>query len=257
MNVYIRAWAQAPQGTRLAISAKLDLINAQKLARTLQVDQICVIQPLPDSDIQRYLQDALSKLNLHADRRRIAAMDRSVQGLVAQRDYLKGPALVGLLGEALDELRQLPGMDEGSADDGDPALVAFQIANDFFRQGDFTAAKTAYAVITNMPRSRWHIPAFTLLSTCLYLLGDIGQARDAMLESVTLRLQESIQATPNVVGPLSGIELKCLTAIPITTSYDIAQVSSAAGLPISQSRQALQILRERGLVETVEKTEER
>lgn len=253
----IHSWVQAAEGTRLAISARLDMPSAEKLVRTLHADQICVIQPLPDSDIRRYLQEALSRLTLQADPHRVEAMDIWMQSLVARTDYLRGPALVGLLAEALEESEQLPGRDKKRADDGDPASVAFQVANEFFSHGDFAAAQKAYGAITRLPHSRWHIPAYTLLGTCLYLMGDIDQASEAMLESVALRLQESIQATPEAVEPLSDVELTCLAAVPLHASYDLAQVSSAASLPISRSRQALQILRERGLVETVENTDER
>ena len=71
-----------------------------------------------------------------------------------------------------------------------------------------------------------------------------------------MRLKETIQATPDAVEPLSEIELMCLAAVPDNMSLDLAQISRAANLPMSHSRQALQILRERGLVETVENTEE-
>ena len=70
-----------------------------------------------------------------------------------------------------------------------------------------------------------------------------------MVESVALRLQESIRATPDVIEPLSEEEVQCLAAVPLDLSFDIAQISSAASLPFSLSRQALQTLRERGLVD--------
>lgn len=255
--IEIRRWAEAASGTRMAISASFSVATAQTLAGKIRVDQLCVLQPLPAVDFQRYLQEILSRLSIDSDRERIEQMDQSVIRLFDQREYLRGPALVGLLGEALVETRQLPGSHENPADDDDPALVAFQIANDFFNDRDYSAAIKAYTAITNMPRSRWHTSAYTLLGTCFYMTGDTQRANDAILESVSLRLQQSIQANPNEIEALSDVELKCLDAIPVNTSYDIAQIGSAAGLPISQARDALRVLRERGLVETVEETEER
>jgi DNA-binding IclR family transcriptional regulator len=47
-----------------------------------------------------------------------------------------------------------------------------------------------------------------------------------------------------------------LAAVPFDISFDVLQISSAANLPLSQSRQALQTLRERGLVETASRPED-
>jgi NACHT domain len=250
----INSWIQAAEGTRLAISSTMQPGIAD-LVRSLGVDQLCVIQPLPDSDIQRSLDRTLSRLNFRDDVPAVQAMDRWMQGLISRNSHLRGPALVGLLAEAIGESEQLP--DDGTqrrTDSNDPADVAFLVANSFFSRSEFGAARDAYSAITRLPHSRWHVPAYTLLATCLYLLGDVNEASDKMIESVALRLQESIRATPDAVEPLSKDELQCLAAVPFDTSLDIVQISSAASLPLSRSRQVLQTLRERGLIETVANT---
>lgn len=246
----INSWIQAAEGTRLAISSGMQPSVAD-LIRSLKIDQICVIQPLPDSYLQDLIQSTLSRLNLQNDVPKARAMTVWVQELISQNRHLRGPALVGLLAEAIAESKQL--LDDAKQPIGsdDPASVTFRVANSFFSRGDFTAAEEAYRAITRLPHSRWHIPAYTLLGTCQYLLGDVDRASETMIEAVTLRLRETIRATPEVVKPLSDEEIQCLAAVPFDVSFDVIQISNAASLPLSQSREALWTLRERGLVETV------
>lgn len=253
----VSAWVKAAEGTRLAISARLDRDGARDFLRAVRPEQICVIQPLPDSDIRRYLLDSFSKLSFPTRALDVVAMDAWMRNLVSRQDYLRGPALVGMLAEAVEESEQLPGVNDEGVITNDPVLATFLVANSYFWDGKFKAAEEIYGAVTRLAHSRWHVPAYTLRATCLYLLGEVDQASNMMLESVALRLQESIQATPDVVGPLSAVEAKCLAALPASLSLDLAQVSSAAHLPISLSRSVLQSLRERGLVETAEHTEDR
>lgn len=252
----VNSWIQAAEGTRLAISSTMQP-GIANLIRSLGVDQLCAIQPLPDSEIQRSLRHTLSKLSFPNDVPAVQAMDGWMQGLISRNSHMRGPALVGLLAEAVGESEQLPDDVQRHMDSKDPAAVAFLIANSFFTRGEFAAARDAYRAITRLSRSRWHVPAYALLATCLYLLGDVNEASDTMIEAVALRLDESIRATPDAVEPLSEDELQCLAAVPFDISLDVAQISSAASLPLSRSRQALQALRERGLVETVANTDDK
>ena len=191
----INSWIQAAEGTRLAISSTMESSVAE-LVRSLGVDQLCVIQPLPSSNIQTVLRRTLSRLSFQEDvpaarATDIAqAMDIWMQGLISRNRHLRGPALVGLLAEAIGESKQLPDDADQQMGSKDPAFVAFLVANSFFSRGDFAAARDAYHTITRLSHSRWHVPAYTLLATCLYLLGDIDKASDTMVESVALRLQE-------------------------------------------------------------------
>lgn len=246
----INSWIQAPEGTRLAISSTMQPAVVE-LVRSLGVDQLCFIQPLPAPDIQQLLRRALSRLSFQKnDVPATRAMDRWMQDLIARNSQLRGPALVGLLAEAIGESEQLPEDSQLHIENNDPADVAFLVANSFFSRGEFAAARDAYSVISRLPHSRWHVPSYTLLATCLYLLGRKDEASDTMVEAVASRLHESIRATPDAVEPLSEDELKCLAAVPFDVSLDITQISSAAKLPLSRSRQASQTLRERGLIET-------
>jgi hypothetical protein len=255
----VRTWVEAADGTRLAISSVMrpDLAAAVRL---LGVDQLCVIQPLPDADMQRLLRDTLQRLRARTGvpPAKEQQMDIWMRGLISRNRAMRGPALVGLLAAAIEEAGQLPDGVEEAAEGRDPAAFAFRVANSFFSRGDLAAARDAYDAIKRRPHSRWHIQAYTLFATCLYLLGDVEEASGAMMEAVALRLQESIRATPgNVFEPLSEEELHCLAAVPFDRSFDIAQISSAASIPLSRSRQALRTLRERGLVETVAGTDDR
>ena len=245
----INSWIRAAEGTRLAISSTMQPSIAE-LMRSLNVDQVCVIQPLPDSYIQQLVQSTLLRVNFQDDIPRARAMTVWVQGLISQNRQMRGPALVGLLTEAIGESEQLL-EDVQPVDNKDPASVTFRVANSFFSRGDFAAAAEAYRAITWLPHSRWHVSAYALLGTCQYFSGDVDRASETMIGAVTLRLQETIRATPDVVKPLSDEEIRCLAAVPFDLSFDIVQISSAASLPLSESREALQTLREQGLVETV------
>jgi hypothetical protein len=252
----VASWTQAAEGTRLAISSTLGDSKTQGFISATNVDQICVIQPLSQSDIRNLLRSALSRIQFDIGPERQEAMSHWVAELTSRTEYLQGPALVGLIGEAIEESEKTPG--KGALGiDNDPAYIAFQVANSFFSRGDLAPAIEAYSAIARLPHSRWHIPAYTLLGTCLYLIDEIDQANEVMLECVALRLRENIQPSPDAVKHLSDTELRCWAAVPLDSSYDVAQISSAAGLPIKRSRQALQNLRERGLVETVENTDQR
>lgn len=251
----INSWIRAAEGTRLAISSTMQPGIAD-LVRSLKIDQVCLIQPLPDLYIQRLMQRTFARLNFQDDVPTAGAMTVWVQELISQNRHLRGPALVGLLAEAIGESEQVHDDPEQAMNSKDPASVTFGVASSFFSRGDFAAAAEAFRVITRLSHSRWHVPAYALLGTCQYLLGDIDRASETMVEAVTLRLQETIRATPDVVQPLSDEEIQCLAAVPFDLSFDIVQISSAASLPLSQSREALRILRERGLVETVAGTRE-
>jgi hypothetical protein len=261
-SIAINSWVQSAEGTRLAISSTMQSSMAD-LVQSLGVDQLCVIQPLPDSDIRQLLRRTLSRLSFQSNvpalqvTDSIRAMDGWMRSLVSSNRNMQGPALVGLLAEAIEESEQLPDEAQHMEGSSDPATVAFLVGNSFFSKGDFAAARDAYGAITPLSHSRWHVPAYTLLATCLYLLGDVDGASNAMMESVALRLKESIHATPDAVEPLSDGELQCLAAVPHAVSFDAAQISSAANLSMNETRQALQALRERGLVETVAETGER
>lgn len=252
----INSWIQAAEGTRLAISSTMDTGVASRV-RSLGVDQVCVIQPLPDLELQRLLRRTLSKLNFQVEVPAVREMDLWMHDLILRNEQLRGPALIGLLSEAIEESEQLPDDIERHVDNQDPASVAFLVANSFFSRGDFAAARDSYGAITRLGHSRWRVSAYILLATCLYLLGDVEKASDTMIEAVSVRLHESVRATPDAVEPLSEQEIQCLAAIPFDLSLDIAQISSAANLPLSQSSQALQTLREHGLVETVANTGDR
>lgn len=258
----INSWVQSAEGTRLAISSTMQPSMAD-LVRSLGVDQLCFIQPLPDSDIRQLLRRTLSRLSFQDNvsalqvTDSIRAMDGWMRSLVSNNPNMQGPALVGLLAEAIEESEQLPDEAQHLEGSTDPATVAFLVGNSFFTKGDFAAARNAYSAITLLSHSRWHVPAYTLLATCLYFLGDVDGASNAMMESVALRLKESIHATPDAVEPLSDEELQCLAAVPHDVSFDVAQISSTANLSMSETRQALQALRERGLVETVADTGDR
>lgn len=252
----VSSWIRAAEGTRLAISSTMEP-EIRELIRSLGADQLCAIQPLPTADIRRLLRRTLSRLSFREEVPAVRAMDGWMQDLISRNDQLRGPALVGLLAEAIGEAKQLPDNTELPVDSKDPADVTFLLANSFFSRGDFTSAQDAYRAITRLPRSRWQIPAYALLATCLYLLGNVDQASDAMLEAVTLRLHESVRATPEAVENLSEDEMQCLAVVPFDKSLDIVQISSASGLPLSRSREALWALRERGLVETAAYSDDR
>ena len=164
--------------------------------RSLGVDRVCVIQPLPDLELQRLLRRTLSKLNFQVEVPAVREMDLWMHDLILRNEQLRGPALIGLLSEAIEESEQLPDDIERHVDNQDPASVAFLVANSFFSRGDFAAARDSYGAITRLGHSRWRVSAYILLATCLYLLGDVEKASDTMIEAVSVRLHESVRATP-------------------------------------------------------------
>jgi hypothetical protein len=88
-------------------------------------------------------------------------MDAWMQGLISRNGQLRGPALVGLLAEAIEEFGQLPDeLGGGHADGTDPAVVAFQGRLIMDWRADKQAAYTRPASPQNPHKfgSSWPIP---------------------------------------------------------------------------------------------------
>lgn len=259
----VNSWAQAAEGARIVLTSRTTAHKDESFIRWLQADQIAMLQPLDDSDIRTHLRRAIAEFSrrlrgpteLHA----VRAMGEWIEGIITSDENLRGPALVGLLAESVRKAGQLPNATLHEGESRDPAEVAFRLANNFLAHGDVESAEQAYEATTHIVKSRWCAPAAVLLGTCLYIRGDRQGAHNAMLESVALRLREAVEPTDkeSLADSLSDKERQVLNAMVSEASYDLSQVSSSAHLSTSQSRLALQKLKDKGLVEIIEGTRKR
>jgi NACHT domain len=251
----IGTWAESAEGTRVVLTARSSIQDRRDLTQWLKADQIGLLQSLSVSDVDVHLRRLLTRLGDSTGLSSLYGMRDLLENVISADEVTEGPVLLGLLAECVREVKEgEPKSQDQSIDNRDSARAAFDLGNEFLRRGDFLAARDAYQVTVRFTDSRWSAAASILKGTCLFALGDREGAREAMIESVAMRLQQSLRLGGEFKQDvqLSNEEREILSAMSEGISYDLIQVSSSAKLSTNRSRPALQSLREKGLVETAD-----
>jgi hypothetical protein len=244
----IYRWTRSAAGSKVVISCRTS--DYQDLFRLLSPDRVVLLQPLRDQDIHAYLRNALAGWSPSI---RIQDLEKRMLESTIDLDPLRRLVLLGLLGEG-NVADEDPDDEPQSSTVDAVAEKLFSIGNSRLHQGNLPEATEAYQVVSKMINSRWRAPAIARLGACLYLQGKRESGQSKVMESVAIRLQDSIEARDAVrkMAPLSPDERKLLNVLSDGVSYEEEQLSSFCRILPSRLNEVLLSLRERGLVEVLD-----
>lgn len=267
----LNAFALAPQGTQVVVSCRTSDTGIAMVTRWLQAEQlamlapqVAVLRPLPESEARQYLlrrafrHDTLSSSSMHRPLQ--PTLRRLVEELIEQEADLRAPALLGLIEKTVAEYSKHLQVRASETEEGaDSAELVFRLGNQCLARGDYRAAIDAYGAVLAVSGSHLKAPAAVLRGATKALLGDHQAAHDALIESVALRLKESIEMAEvrHRTAPLSEDERLVLNVLSDDISYDPSQISALARLTPDPTNLALRALRDAGLVEVIEEREGR
>jgi DNA-binding transcriptional ArsR family regulator len=247
----LNSWVDTSGGTRFMISCRSSDDHLTELLSWLHADQLAVLQPIPPNTALGYVDSALSSLERHTGGPNVARWEsvrRLLKDLITHEKGLRGPSMLSLVAATEDpvDFTSL-----GTRNVQDPAESFMSLANRLLVAGDFRAARDAYRACAQIPGSRQRSLATVLYGACEALLGNETAAREAVQESLAVRLNESIQSgdADLRVQSMTRDGRTVLKTMSHGVEYDLSQLSSRSLLTPSRVAEALDSLRASGAVE--------
>lgn len=252
----LNVWAHSAQGTRIVVSCRTSTSDVAQIVMSVHADQLAIVRPLPENEVRRYAQAALSGIvpwSSAIQPARLTDLRRLLEEQIAAHEDLRRPVMLDLLASITTNYPQPKtprAAAPGSAED--PAEPALSLGTDLLKRGDYEAAKGAYLAASRLSGSRLQALSTTMYAACEALLGNADAARTAVQESVATRLKESVAPVdPHMRSrSLSADEKRVLRVMSYGISYDLSQISSMASLTPSRADAALLALKVMGAIES-------
>lgn len=209
-----------------------------EVTTTVKFDTIASIQPLSGKEIRSFAsvfadtQPSIRK-----------ALERFLTYL-EDREEWRTPLVVSLLLEAAESTAAARKTDKTISLRIHPTPLRF--GDELLAKGDVAGAQSAYKTV--LETGPLEAPTALRLGLVLQLQGQDAEARKTFLDSVSIRLQESVAKAPLPLD-LNDKEAAALQTLKVNPDLDLVQLSALSRVVLGELKTALSSLQDRGLIE--------